>query len=172
MKTIQDQPVGRDGNLVSPWQSGGSVTDQKSIPDPAKVYDCIIVGAGITGITAALILRDSEKEVLVIDAHNAGYGTTGGTSAHINTFADTTYKETESAFGKEGARLFAGAVNTGFDIIRKNIEAYNITCDFQEKPGYVYAEDDDQVKQLEDLYEGTLKVNVPISYVQKIPVPI
>ncbi len=172
MKTLEDQPVGRDGNLISPWQSGGSVTDQKSSPDPSKIYDCIIIGAGITGITAALILRDSGKEVLVIDAHNAGYGTTGGTSAHINTFADTTYKETESAFGEEGAKLFAGAVNTGFDIIRKNIEAYDIHCDFQEKPGYVYAEDDDQAKQLEDLYEGTLKVNVPISYVQKIPVPI
>ncbi len=172
MKTTHDQPAGRDGELVSPWQGEGSGKDPKPGPNPEKTYDCLIIGAGITGITTALMLQDSGKKVLLIDAHHAGYGTTGGTSAHINTFADTTYKETESAFGEDGAKLFAGAVNAGFDIIRKNIEAYNIGCDFEEKPGYVYAEDDEQVKQLEDLYEGTLKVNVPISYVQKIPVPI
>lgn len=172
MKTIHEQPAGRDGELISPWQSRIARTAKKSLADPNTIYDCIIIGAGITGVTAAMMLRDAGKEVLVIDAHNAGYGTTGGTSAHINTFADTTYKEAESAFGEEGAKLFAGAVNSGFDIIRENIRSYSIECDFEEKPGFVYAEDDDQAKQLEDLYEGTMKVNVPITYVQKIPVPI
>lgn len=172
MKIKQDQPAVRDGELISPWQNTEPGKDQQSSLDPEKIYDCIIIGAGITGITTALMLRNAGKEILVIDAHNAGYGTTGGTSAHINTFADTTYKEAENAFGEDGAKLFAGAVNSGLEIIRKNIEAYTIDCDFEEKPGYVYAENDDQVKQLEDLYAGTLKVGVPISYVQKIPVPI
>lgn len=172
MKVIQNQPIRRDGENLSPWQVN---LDRKTASHSSvaeKIYDCVIIGAGITGITAALILRKSGKEVLLIDAHNAGYGTTGGTSAHINTFADTSYKEAESAFGEDGARQFAAAINSGFDIIRQNINNYNIECDFEEKPGYVYAEDDDQVKQLEDLYDGAVKVDIPISYVGKIPIPI
>jgi glycine/D-amino acid oxidase-like deaminating enzyme len=136
MKVIQNQS-GRDGENLSPWQVNLDNYTSNQSPEPEKIYDCIIIGAGITGITAALILKNSGKEVLLIDAHNAGYGTTGGTSAHINTFADTTYKEAEDAFGEEGASQFAGAVNAGYDMIRKNINAYNIECDFEEKPGYV-----------------------------------
>ncbi len=172
MKTMKEHSMRRDGELTSPWQNAGDQTDQLTINDPSKVYDCIIIGAGITGVTAAKLLRDAGKEVLIIDAYNAGYGTTGGTSAHINTFADTTYKEAENAFGTDGAKTFADAVNAGFDIIRENIKSYNLECDFQIKAGYVYAEDDEQVTQLEDLYEGTVNVGVPISYVEKIPVPI
>lgn len=172
MKTTENKSIERDGENLSPWQVNVE-SEQASIATVnEKIYDCIIIGAGITGITAGLILRKAGKEVLIVDAHNSGYGTTGGTSAHINTFADTTYSEAESAFGEEGANQFAGAINSGFGLIRKNIESYNIDCDFEEKPGYVYAEDEDQVKQLEDLYDGTVKVNVPISYVDEIPVPI
>jgi glycine/D-amino acid oxidase-like deaminating enzyme/nitrite reductase/ring-hydroxylating ferredoxin subunit len=171
MKDIQDQSVDRDGKHLSPWQhSAGSGASPGTYSE--KIYDCIVIGAGITGITSALMLRTAGKNILVIDAHTAGYGTTGGTTAHINTFADTTYKEAENAFGEDGAKLFASAVNSGFEVIRKNVETYNIACDFEEKPGYIYAEDDDQVKQLEDLYLGTEKVGVRISYIEEIPVPI
>jgi glycine/D-amino acid oxidase-like deaminating enzyme/nitrite reductase/ring-hydroxylating ferredoxin subunit len=172
MKTTKDQIIGRDGAHISLWQTNRSNDTNKSGKTQGKIYDCIIIGAGITGITTALMLQKSGKEILVIDAHNAGYGTTGGTSAHINTFADTTYAETESAFGEDGAKLFAKAVNAGFDMIRENIKTYSIDCDFEEKQGYVYAEDDDQAKELDELYEGTLKVAVPIEYVEEIPISI
>ncbi|MEJ7780479.1 MAG: FAD-dependent oxidoreductase [Daejeonella sp.] len=172
MKRVQDNGITRDGLHKSPWQTSVAETGKASGQVSQKVYDCIIIGAGITGITAALMLQNSGKNVLLIEAHNRGFGTTGGTSAHINTFADTTYKEAESAFGEEGAKLFAGAINAGFDIIKENIKTYTIDCDFECKPGYVYAEDDDQVKQLEDLYEGAQKVKVPIEYTEEIPVPI
>ncbi len=170
MKTLQDNLNARDGLHVSPWQNVQAEKASRKISH--KLYDCIVIGAGITGVTAALMLQNSGKNILLIDAHNSGFGTTGGTSAHINTFADTTYKEAESAFGEKGAKLFSDAVNAGFNIIKQNIQTYTIDCDFENKHGYVYAENDDQVKQLEDLYEGTKKVKVPIEYADKIPVPI
>lgn len=161
----------RDGKMVSPWAAGNN-----SIPligiNESMVYDCLIVGAGITGLTAALRLQQGGKKTIVADAYTIGYGTTGGTSAHINTFADTTYTEAESAFGEEGAKLFAQAVNGGYQIIAENVKAYNINCDYEQKPGYVYAEDDDQVKQLNDLYQGAVKVGIPIEYVNDVPVPV
>lgn len=172
MKKIQDNTIARDGLHTSPWQISPAETEKASGNVSQKIYDCIIIGAGITGVTAALMLQNSGKSVLLIDAHNSGFGTTGGTSAHLNTFADTSYKEAESAFGEEGASLFAGAINAGFGIIKENIKLYSIDCDFEYKPGYVYAEDDGQAKQLDDLYEGTRKVKVPVEYVEKIPLAI
>ena len=171
MKTIQNEVIGRDGLNISPWQID-STENENTLATSQKIYDCIIIGAGITGLSAALMLQNSGKNVLLVDAHNIGFGTTGGTSAHINTFADTSYKEAESAFGSDGAKLFAGAINEGFDIIKENIKIYTIDCDFEYKPGYVFAEDENQVKQLEDLFEGTVNVEVPIEYTENIPVSI
>lgn len=136
------------------------------------VYDCLVVGGGITGLTVALMLQQAGKKTMIAEAHHIGFGTTGGTSAHINTFADTTYSEAQSAFGKEGAQLFAAAVNEGFDIIKQNIKTYKIACDFGLKKGYVYAETEDQVRQLEDLCQGMHEVGLDCEYTDEVPIPV
>src|ERR1700749_2044065 len=111
MATKTQPTTTRDGVLQSPWQAG--IKQTKSDQGSTAVYDVLIIGAGITGITAALLLQHAGKKVVIAEAQSLGFGTTGGTSAHINTFADTTYPEAESAFGKEGAQLFADAIQEG-----------------------------------------------------------
>jgi len=162
----------RDGQPQSPWQHGINETNLQSRQPGAAVYDCLIVGGGITGLTAALRMQQAGKKTIIAEAYTLGFGTTGGTSAHINTFADTTYPEAESAFGEEGAKLFAQAVNGGLNIIAENVKQFKIDCDYEVKDGYLYAEDDDQVKELDEIVQGTQKVGVAIDYVNKVPVPI
>src|SRR6202012_2602498 len=117
---MKTNTIPRDGALKSPWQkefTAPALAGQTQ----ANNCDCLIIGGGITGLTAALLLQKAGKQTVLAEAHSIGFGTTGGTSAHINTFADTTYKEAESAFGEEGARLFAAAINEGFGLIERNI---------------------------------------------------
>ena len=167
-----EQTITRDGNCQSPWQEiRGSIPPVKAISDN-EVSDCLIVGAGITGLTAALLLQKAGKKTVVAEKHMVGFGTTGGTSAHINTFADTTYKEAASAFGEDGARLFARAINEGLRIIKENVSSYKIDCDFEEKPGFLYAENSDQVKQLKDIFDGAELVGVPVQYTTAAPAPV
>jgi len=156
----------RDGALQSPWQAG--IKQISSATNTSVVYDVLVVGGGITGMTAALLLQQTGKQVVIADAHSPGFGTTGGTSAHINTFADTTYPEAESAFGEEGAKLFAKAIREGFALI----EALQQDCDFEYKPGYLYAETEEEVKQLDEIYEGAVKVGIPVRYVEDVPTPV
>lgn len=162
----------RDGDLESPWQDGlVPLAITAKAPDNGP-YDVVVVGGGITGLTAALLLQSAGEKCLLMEAHHIGYGTTGGTSAHINTFADTSYTEAESAFGEEGAQLFADAINEGFSIIKNNIDAYKINCGYASKKGYLYAEDEDQTKLLDDLYEGAVSVGIAIEYTNKVPTPL
>lgn len=175
--TSKAAPVGvkmqRDGKLESAWQAGlAAKPAETTIPDTGTVYDCLVVGAGITGITTALLLQTAKKKVLLVDAASPGFGTTGGTSAHINTFADTSYNEAESAFGEEGAQLLANAINDGFALIRDNVKKYHIDCDYEIKPGYLFAENEEQVKQLDEMHNSTLRVGVPVSYTTEVPVPV
>ena len=50
----------RDGARVSPWQGTAELSRDKLISiaiNQGQVYDCLVVGAGITGITTALFLQ-------------------------------------------------------------------------------------------------------------------
>jgi len=171
-RTITEKTVSRDGAKESPWQTGLFDQPVNGSLYGTDRYDVLVVGGGITGMTSAVLLQNTGKTVLLVDAHRPGFGTTGGTSAHINTFADTTYKEAESAFGKKGAILFAEAIKEGFKLIKTNIEQYKIDCDYEAKQGYLYAENADQVKQLENVYNGAVAVGVPVKYTEEVPTPI
>ena len=174
MKSRSPRVLPRDGSNESPWQavSSESITLENNEPDIETSYDVVIIGGGITGVTAALYLQNAGKKCIILEAHNIGFGTTGGTSAHINTFADTTYKEAESGFGKDGAKLFADAINEGFSIIRENIKKYGINCEFELKKGYVYAEDDKQVDQLRDIHDGIANLGLQVRYAKDAPTPL
>jgi len=90
----------RDGATTSLWQS--SVPDYTPVSQelPKTTADVLIVGGGITGLATALLLQQQGKAVVVAEAHTLCYGTTGGTTAHLNSFFDTTYDMVESDFGE------------------------------------------------------------------------
>ena len=84
--------MNRDGILHSLWQDTTPefIARHSEIPNQ-KQFDVIIAGGGMTGITTGLMLQKQGKSVLIAEAHTIGFGTTGGTTAHLNTFLDTTY---------------------------------------------------------------------------------
>lgn len=171
MKTTTDPIIARDGLLQSPWQENLTINVQTTTAG-SMACDCLVVGGGITGMTAALFLQQSGKQTIIADAHSIGFGTTGGTSAHINTFADTNYSEAGKAFGEKGAQQFADAIKEGCKIIKQHVDVLMIDCDYEQKAGFIYAENDDEVKALEEIYQAALKVGVAVEYKEQAPTPV
>jgi glycine/D-amino acid oxidase-like deaminating enzyme/nitrite reductase/ring-hydroxylating ferredoxin subunit len=60
----------------------------------------------------------------------------------------------------------------GFGLIKNNIQTFNIDCDYDAKTGYLYAENEDEVKQLDDIYKAAMKVGVLVQYVTEVPTPV
>jgi len=159
----------RDGLNTSLWQPTASMPEPAKEDYPDTLYDTLIVGAGITGMTTALLLQKAGQKCIVVDAHRPGFGTTGGTSAHINTFADTSYDVVISDFDLNTGKLFARAIGDSVSLIAKNVSDYRIDCDFEWKQAYLYAETGDQSKELEDLYAGTQEVGVSAIRTKDVP---
>lgn len=88
MKDVQSNPANpRDSNTVSMWQENPVETGSSSTNHTGQtVYDALIVGGGITGLTAAILLQAAGKKCILAEGATIGYGTTGGTTAHLNTF--------------------------------------------------------------------------------------
>jgi len=161
--------MNRDGARKSIWQE-----EIKSFPaknNLQETFDIAIVGAGITGVSTAYRLQKSGKKCILLESANLGFGTTGGTTAHLNTFFDTTYAEAIKDFGIDNAKLLAKAAGEALQIIHSNILENNIECDFKKKKAHLFALDEKQEKQLEDLVEGAEKAGVKMNYVNKISYP-
>lgn len=164
--------MNRDGALQSIWQTLPAYVPQ-STPDPTAVYDVLVVGGGITGLTTALLLAERGQKVILAEAHTLGWGTTGGTTAHLNTVLDTTYGEIESNFGADAARQIFEATQSAIAHIRLLAGRYGITdADIELKEGYLFAETDDEVKALDEATDSAKKVGVDITPASAIPVPV
>lgn len=172
----QQQPkitIQRDGATESIWQKNIEPLKNKiAHHDHSKIYDVIIVGAGITGITTGLLLQKEGLEVLIAEAHNVGFGTTGGTTAHINSFLDTHYYQLEDKFGEENTQKVKQAVKRAMNLIAQNVAQYNIKCDHSVLPGYIFAQNEEEADELEKISGGFEKVGIPIKWVDSIPVKI
>lgn len=160
----------RDGINKSIWQEIAAPELPPPV-DQARV-DVIVVGAGITGLTAGLTLTDAGKSCIIMEANTIGFGTTGGTSAHINTVLDTPYTAIIEQHGLENARTVLASTRKAISIIKENKERYKIDCDFTSCSGFMYAENEDEKKELTEIKDALEQVGISCSEVDEIPVPV
>lgn len=162
----------RDGATTSLWQD--TVDDYRPVNgwERERVYDVLIVGAGITGLTTALKLQEAGKSCVVAEAHNLGFGTTGGTTAHLNTLLDAMYDQVEKDFGEDGARKLHAAARGAIDQIADNVQRLGIDCGFSYQPGYLLAQNETEQDELQKLVEASQRAGVAVDYSDTVPVPL
>lgn len=162
----------RDGFQTSLWQYKMPEYISAVNAFGKKEYDVLIVGGGVTGITTALLLQKTGLQCLVAEAHNLCFGTTGGTTAHLNSFLDTGYDQIEKKFGEDAARLVARATNQALELYRSNVEEYTIDCGYEQKDGYLYSQNETQTQELDKIFEASKRAGVEVAYSDRIPLPI
>jgi len=165
--------VPRDASTDSIWQENiKRLLNDNNSHNPNTIYDVLIIGGGITGLTTALLLQEAGKNCILAEAHSIGYGATGGTTAHINTFIDSYYHSIEKDFGPENAKLVARACQDAVELVEGLVQRYEIDCDFFYKTGYLYAETDKEVEELNNIYESSAKAGVEVHTTDTIPVSV
>jgi len=166
--------IQRDATTKSLWQENGLSTPTESLDESvaSKTFDVVVVGAGITGLTTALLLQEEGLSCVVTEAKTLGYGTTGGTTSHINTMLDTSYDIIERDFGVDNARLVAAATMESIALIYNNIKKYNIDCDFSFRDGYLFAENEEEGQSLKEVLSASKRAGVDVMEADHLPIPL
>ncbi|HLR01996.1 MAG TPA: FAD-dependent oxidoreductase [Virgibacillus sp.] len=134
--------------------------------------DVAIVGAGLTGITAAYLLAKEGKHVVLIEADSVLNGTTGHTTAKITAQHGVIYDELMTNAGKNIARLYYEANKEALDFMTDTINELEIDCDHQKQDAYIYATTalaEDKISREARAYQ---KLGIPGEVVDKLPIPI
>src|SRR4249920_1244002 len=113
--------------------------------------DAIVVGGGITGVTAAYLLKKAGLKVALLERERCGGVDTSYTTAHLTCVTDARLHKLESTFGKDRARAVWEAGFSAMDQMVANIEAEEVECDFRWVPGYLFAAINGQEANIQSL---------------------
>jgi glycine/D-amino acid oxidase-like deaminating enzyme/nitrite reductase/ring-hydroxylating ferredoxin subunit len=131
--------------------------------------DVAIIGAGITGLTTALLLRERGKKVVVLEAFRVGEGSTGYSSAHLTTQLERSYVELTRTFGVGKLRRVVAARHAAISQIAQWVDQLRIDCRFQRLPGYWYANDYTQRGELERELRSVREVDSDAQWLDEVP---
>ncbi|HEX2421427.1 MAG TPA: FAD-dependent oxidoreductase, partial [Acidimicrobiia bacterium] len=129
--------------------------------DDRVTTDVVVVGAGITGLTAALLLQRQGRQVVVVEAHQVGSGTTGGTTGKLTSQHSLIYHELVRAHGTEVAQTYARVNQAAIDTVADLVAETSAECGFTRASAFVYAVDEGDLPSLVQEHEAASRLGLP-----------
>jgi glycine/D-amino acid oxidase-like deaminating enzyme/nitrite reductase/ring-hydroxylating ferredoxin subunit len=100
--------------------------------------DVVVVGAGVTGLTAAYTLLRAGRSVLVMERGRCVTGDTGYTTAHLTMVTDTRLPELVKQFGNPHAQAVWDAGLSAIAQIDAIVREHRIDAGFEWVEGYLH----------------------------------
>ena len=118
--------------------------------------DVLVVGAGITGITAAYLLKRAGFSVALVEKDRCLSGETSFTTAHLTCVTDALLSELVKNFGQDHAQAVWDSQLAAIDMIDRIVWREQIKCQFDWVPAHLFnpsADRPEQASQAIDLQE-------------------
>jgi hypothetical protein len=133
--------------------------------------DVAIIGAGLTALTAALLLQERGRSVVVLENATTAGGESGNTIAQLTTAIDAGYHSIRRKYGVAEARLVAEAGNASLEKIAELVQQHSIACRFRRVPGYLYTEHRKSVAELKSEASAAREAGLDVQWTPNAPLP-
>lgn len=157
---------------TSYWIESASIKHFPPVKEDLKV-DILVVGAGITGITTAYLLKKAGLKVALIERERAVMMDTGHTTSHLTHVTDNRLTELVNNFGNDHAQATWDAGVAAIDQIEEIVEREKIECEFGRVPGYLHAPVDgdweSEAKKLKEEAKLANELGFDAEYVESVP---
>ncbi len=135
-----------------------------------RVFDVAVIGGGITGLTAALLLAREGQSVCLLDQGVIAMGTSGHTTAKVTSQHHLTYARIRVSHGKDGAATYGAAMEAAKERVASFVDE-GINCDFRRRPAYVYATRPGERALLEREAQAAQEAGLPATMDDEVPLP-
>lgn len=100
--------------------------------------DVCVIGAGFTGLSAALHLAERGMKVVLLEAQRVGWGASGRNGGQLGSGQRVDQQSLERMVGPDHAKKLWGLAEDAKTIVKSLAARHKIDCDL--KPGIVYAD--------------------------------
>lgn len=125
--------------MASLWTDGR--TETASRPDEVadqRTADVVVVGAGITGLTTALLLARAGKKVVVVEARHVGACATGNTTGKVSVLQGSKLANIASKHGTSTLRAYVTGNTEGRDWLLRYCDDHGVSV--QREDDHAYAQ--------------------------------
>jgi glycine/D-amino acid oxidase-like deaminating enzyme/nitrite reductase/ring-hydroxylating ferredoxin subunit len=158
------------GQHVSYWVESTPEVAFEPLGSDLRV-ECLVVGAGITGLTTAFLLQRAGRDVAVIDMDGIARGVSGYTTAKVTALHGQTYSRLVDKHGVEAAASYADANQSALRLVASFVREHDIDCDFEVKANYTYCEDPSDLAQIEAEADAASRAGLPVELVHETALP-
>ena len=156
--------------LRSLWFEGRERRERPAL-DRDMTVDVAVVGAGIVGLTTALLLERQGAKVAVLEMRHVAAGATGYNTAKLTSLHGLAYTQLVKKIGREKARTYGQANEAGIARVFELAEELGIDCDLARKPHFTYAEDASDLDEVREEADVAGELGLPASFVDELDLP-
>ena len=139
--------------------------------DGALEVDVAVVGAGITGATAAYLAAEAGRSVALLESGRVSHGATGYTTAKLTVGHNLVYRRLVESYGAEVARAYARSNQEAIERVASLVAEHALPCDFERTSNYVYTESEASVAELEREAEAARAAGVDVELTTETDLP-
>lgn len=132
-------------------------------------YDVIVVGAGLTGLTTALLLARAGERVAVVESRRIGAVTTGNTTAKLSLLQGSHLQQIASHATRGALEAYVEANREGQAWMLRYAEEHGI--EVQHRDAYSYAESDTGRRTVEKEHEVAQALGLPTQLTDALELP-
>jgi glycine/D-amino acid oxidase-like deaminating enzyme/nitrite reductase/ring-hydroxylating ferredoxin subunit len=158
---------------TSPYWTASTDAPEYAPLERDGTTEVVVVGGGVTGLTAAYLLAKSGRAVTLLDRSRCGSGDTGCTTAHLTMVTDTRLGDLDARFGRTHAQAVWDAGLAAIWQIDEIVRDERMDAGFAWVPGYLHAprahtapEDIDALKRDAELAQN---LGFDVAFVDAVP---
>jgi glycine/D-amino acid oxidase-like deaminating enzyme/nitrite reductase/ring-hydroxylating ferredoxin subunit len=127
------------------WTTDSQAKKYPSLTADISV-DVVIVGAGITGITAAYLLAAAGKQVAVLESRKIAEGTTGSSTGNLYVPVGIRLHRLKSKHSSSVLEVVAKSRKSAIDFIAQQVHDHRIDCGFHRVPWHLFTTSESKSK--------------------------
>ena len=153
--------------MTSLWLADARIPPSDPLPDHA-LHD-VVVGAGITGLTTALLLARAGRRVAVVEAREVGAAATGNTTGKISLLQGTKYSKLLRYQSTAVASAYVEANREGMEWLLRFCEDHQVP--FQRRAAVTYAASKGEVATVRREYDAARSLGLDLTWRDSLDAP-
>lgn len=137
--------------------------------DSDILVDILIIGGGMTGISTAYHLRNSNLKVCLVEGRQMAMGVSSKTTGKLTFLQDLIYTKLYNKYSFDIAKKYYNSQKDAIKLVEKIINDNNIECDYKKVESYLFASNKEDIAKV--VHEKDLLQKMKVKVYEHADIP-